>query len=82
MQRTARLRQITLEGAHIVSQVLPSRRGLFNTSTALVGGALSLNIDSTALGGSLLKLLPPLGTVLTQSQGGILTPATVMQNCT
>src|SRR5262245_5713929 len=40
-------------------RLLPSTRGLLSTTTALVGGALSLKTDSTALGGSLLKLLLP-----------------------
>src|SRR5215470_14405400 len=39
--------------------LLPSRRGLLSTTTALVGGDLSLKIDNTALGGSVLKLLLP-----------------------
>src|SRR5262247_1553431 len=41
------------------ARLLPSTRGLLSTTTALVGGALSLKIDSTALGGSVLKLLLP-----------------------
>src|SRR5262245_59184061 len=39
--------------------LLPSRGGLLSTTAALVGGDLSLKIDNTALGGSVLKVLLP-----------------------